>query len=834
MPYQAFIEALRSVLPLVAAIRLDDIWLAVLATLLPELSARNADIPALPHIDPENERARLFGALARAFVALAQPRPLLLALEDLHWAEETTIAALAFLARRVALSPILIVATYRDNETVGRHPLRRARIDATAEGAARSLLLRPLSLEDVERLAHQVAAISPGTASSLHHASEGIPLLLSQLLEEPADLRTDRPTRVADVIESRLERLSPEARSVAEIAALVGQRFSREVVQEVGGWDGSTFGDALDELLDRRIVREATGRGALDYAFAHQAICDVVASSAPPERSPDRHRRIARTLERLHPERASEFAAELARHYEVAGESDQAATNFLTAARHALALAAVDEAGAYVDRGLSLATTPELRKQLLVEGASVSQRAGNYRALGAAANELAELANATHDEEGQRTAALLMVRFAAGVEDKDAHRKALDHLRALTAGAAGAKWRATYFHEEARAAYGHADIDGIESAAKAALAAAHECGDDASAARALTWLADVETNRAHFVAAQALLEQVQAQAARARDGAVEIDSLRASFILAYNMADVGRCVAIAERWLERGVALGDRHGEASGRLRKAIALICLRRDVARVRDELSRALSIYEELGSQRGIAGVLLNGGLLENEVGNFAEATTMTERALELFVALDDARGRATALSNLATLHIAMGEGERACREAKESIEVARAGGLRLYEALGLENLATATASLGKTADAIRLGDEALARYEEFDFSKWSGRLMGDIALWHAQLGDLAAAQTRVEKMLAQGVHVWAEWPQRFHWAAAQVLHACGDDARSRSELVRARELVADLERELTGDDLVRYQSVSWNKAIVAAHDSDHWTTFPASKRQ
>ena len=96
-----------------------------------------------------------------------------------------------------------------------------------------------------------------------------------------------------------------------------------------------------------------------------------------------------------------------------------------------------------------------------------------------------------------------------------------------------------------------------------------------------------------------------------------------------------------------------------------------------------------------------------------------------------------------------------------------------------------------------------------------------MGDLALWHMAHGDLAAARARVDQMLKQGVHVWAEWPQRFHWAAAQVLHSCGDDARARSELVRARELVAELEKKLTGDDLARYLSVSWNEAIVAAHD-------------
>jgi tetratricopeptide (TPR) repeat protein len=304
-------------------------------------------------------------------------------------------------------------------------------------------------------------------------------------------------------------------------------------------------------------------------------------------------------------------------------------------------------------------------------------------------------------------------------------------------------------------------------------------------------------------------------------------------MVAYNMADVDRCISIAQRWLERGIALGDRNGEAAGRLRTAIAMTTARRDIARARDELSRALSIFEELGWKRGIAGVLLNRAILDNEVGNFADAVSSTERALEIFTPLQDARGITTALANLSTLHLTSGDGERALREANEALDVARAGGLRISEALAIENHANAKAALGKYSEAIRLGDEALAIHREMGHSSWSGRLLGELGLWHLELGDLDAARARIDQVLAQGVHVWAEWPQRFHWAAAQVLRACGDDARARRELDRARELVADLETELQGDELKRYLSVPWNTAIIAAHARDEWPSFHKPKR-
>jgi tetratricopeptide (TPR) repeat protein len=227
----------------------------------------------------------------------------------------------------------------------------------------------------------------------------------------------------------------------------------------------------------------------------------------------------------------------------------------------------------------------------------------------------------------------------------------------------------------------------------------------------------------------------------------------------------------------------------------------------------------------QRGIAAVVLNQGIMENEVGDFETGVAHTERALEIFEALDDARGIATALGNLSTLHTAMGDGTAAGRTARRSLEIAQASGTRLSEALALENLASATAALGDTAEAVRVGREALAMHREIGVASRTSRFVGDFALWHAQLGQLNEARALVDEMLADSDEIWAEWPQRFHWEAALILRATGDAERAKGELAKARKFVSGLESQLTGEDLSRYQSVSWNAAIIAAHDRDEW---------
>ncbi len=148
LPYQALVGALRSALPLLAALEIEPLWLAAVASLIPELRTRRGEGPGrLPlgvPLDPERERSRLFEGLARCLEGLARPRPLLVILEDLHWAGATTSSLLEFLARHVSQHPVLILATYREEETPRAHPLRDLRRRLQGESQLRHLALGPL------------------------------------------------------------------------------------------------------------------------------------------------------------------------------------------------------------------------------------------------------------------------------------------------------------------------------------------------------------------------------------------------------------------------------------------------------------------------------------------------------------------------------------------------------------------------------------------------------------------------------------------------------------------------------------------------------------------
>jgi DNA-binding SARP family transcriptional activator/tetratricopeptide (TPR) repeat protein len=826
IPYQCIVTALRSALPLVEALRIGDVWLSTLATLLPELQSRRGALPPPPHVDPAGERPRLFEALTRALDGLARARPLLLVLEDLHWAEEATIAALAFLLRRVSLAPILIVATFRDHETSRLHPLRRLRRDAAAEGVS-SISLRPLTLGDVEELEPLLGPRTKRPAKKLLTESAGSPLFLTQLLDDDAR-EDDGKTGLRALVGRRIERLSPGARTIAEIAALIGAQFSSAAIREVCGWDEADVGDALGELIDRRIVREAGGRGLFDYSFGHEIVREVVAETVPANRAGERHRRIALVLDELAPERSEEIAAEVAQHYDLAGDAEAAARHYLVAARRSMELGAPEAAGAQLARALALTTEPRLRAEAFFERDLLGRRTGERALRVEALDELDLLATSLNDEEMTRTALLRRIQFAREIEDHPTHHAALLRLRGLVA-YDQSRWRGILHIEECIDAYESGDLDQSYAAAGSALAAYREAGDEGGEARSLLRLAEVETQRGRLDRAEALLLEARKTAERAREGGIEIESLKATFYLLYNKREMTSCLATAESWLERGNSLGDRAAEAAARQRMAITLTALHRRDAEAHENFALAEAFFQEIDDRRDLAAVALNRAVLHAALCEFTEATSETERAVKMFEALNDSRGTMLGFVNLALVRALGGDPARAIEDGLKGIEIARTGDYALAEASAFENMAVAEMLLGNLDTAIEHGEAALVVRQRSQGESWTAKGLADLALCYAARGDMKTARERIERMLATEAYVTGtEWPQFCHWAAARILKACGDEKRAVEALDRAKGVVDAMVDQLDPVRRERYLNVSWNGEIVEAAERGIWPTF------
>ena len=833
LPYQCLIEALRSALPLVAALQLREVWLAGVATLVPELRAHLPALPELPRIEAGGERPRLFEALYRTLTALAQPRPLLLVLDDVQWAEESTSAALEFLLGRLSSSRVLIVLTYRDDELPRLHPLQRLRRDAVVAGSARSLSLRALSLGEVEQLVRVLPASFAGSAGALFASSEGSPIFLAQLVDDGGTAFSERSgANVRTLVAERLDRLSAEARTIAEIAALAGTRFSREVLHQVSGWAGGAADDALDELIDRRIVREASGRGFFDYAFAHRIVQETVAQNALPERCATRHRRIARALEDLYPERADELAAGIARHYDLAGEPAAAAPRYLAAARQALSVGALDEAAAHVARGLALASEHTVRVDLLLVGETLAARRNTHDRREAILGELDALTTAMPDDQRRFDVLLRRVEFANAREDRGTEAQALTELRRVAQGEADPGRLGLLRIAEAQRCFGMSHLIEAEAHAEAALAAFLQAGSRSGEAEARYRLAEIVTHRGRIARAEILLDEARAAGERAQDASLSLRALEGSFQLAYASRNLQRGLEVAQATLDKGLATGDRRAEAEGHKQLGVTLITLGVLNAQTRDHFQAAADIYRETRDDLGVAATLINATQLQMSIGDMRGARRSCERALEIFAARGlQNRRMITCLMTLSSAEAYDGAGEAGKAHALEALTLARTLGYRVLEASALEDVAYTEGACGEYGAAIEHMQQSLALRAETDSLAWTGISHAQLALWSAALGELEAARAHLARMyeMEEELARSTPWPQSCYWAAAQVLRACGEPEAAQRELARASALMAAALEGLDAADRAPFLALAWHRDIAAATETGVWPEPP-----
>jgi tetratricopeptide (TPR) repeat protein len=313
------------------------------------------------------QRKRLFEALARAL--LADTRPLLLAFDDLQWCDRETLEWLHFLLRYEPQARLLIAGTVRPEEVSAEeagadHPLAALLLELRSNGQVTELELGPLSLAETAALAAQVKGqeLNGARAQRLFGETEGNPLFVVETMQmELAQTAQGvgaataegahappkvQPQRVQAVIQRRLAHLSPPARELASLAAVIGRFFTFALLASVlaqgvfthaGAWDEDALARGLDELWQRRIIRE---QGLAAYDFSHDRIREVAYNTLSPSLRRLWHRRVARALETLHAGDLDAVSGQIAAHYERAAQIEEAIPYFqraATVAQHAFA-----------------------------------------------------------------------------------------------------------------------------------------------------------------------------------------------------------------------------------------------------------------------------------------------------------------------------------------------------------------------------------------------------------------------------------------------------------------------------------------------------------------
>jgi DNA-binding CsgD family transcriptional regulator len=420
VPYALFADAF---LPLLRALEPGQLTLltrgqdAELAALFPALEAGSAASDRLapragrerPSPDGGSDlKARLLWAFAQLVRRLAAKRPLLVVLENLQWADASSLELLHFLARQIGGERVLVVGTYNAAERDLNPVLRSTEQSLVAIGAARSHEVGPLSHEATAELLHRAAgadrAATREFAALLFGWTRGNPFFVEETLKALVAAgrlverdgrwegwtldRLDLPRSIREALLARCDRLGGDARLAANLAAVLGARVRHDVLGAVTGLADDALLAALDELRRQRVLVEAIADGEVRYDFEHPMVRETLYAELGLARARKLHAVVAEALERMYGSEAALHADELAFHFARADAraAGPKAVRYLRAAgREALAKYANREAASYLETALDLldrGTSPAADGADVVaeELARARQRLGEYDA----------------------------------------------------------------------------------------------------------------------------------------------------------------------------------------------------------------------------------------------------------------------------------------------------------------------------------------------------------------------------------------------------------------------------------------------------------------------
>ncbi|MFN2388284.1 MAG: AAA family ATPase [Actinomycetota bacterium] len=378
-PYLPFIELLeaasREVDKETFRIALGDAAGEV-AKVMPQLRNMYSDLPPPLDLPPEQERRYLFNSISEFVTRAAATTPLVVVLDDLHWADESSLLLLQHIAQGLEETGVLILGTYRDVELDAERPLAAALDNLVRRRLAHRMTLKRLSLEGVEAMLTKLGGQAPPDVlvDAIFKETDGNAFFVEEvyrhLLEEGrlfgsdgrwrADLSIEElevPEGVRLVIGRRLQRVAEPTRKALTVAAVIGRTFPFDLLEMVGEVEGDELLDAVDEAQQSHLVVPAGGSAEPHFSFVHELIRQTLLAQVAAPRRQRLHLRVGEAMERFYAGRESDRAVELAHHFYQAGAAADPATTvrYMTlAGEGALNAAAFEDALRFFKEAIAL------------------------------------------------------------------------------------------------------------------------------------------------------------------------------------------------------------------------------------------------------------------------------------------------------------------------------------------------------------------------------------------------------------------------------------------------------------------------------------------------
>jgi len=768
---------LRAMGPDLFGSRVDETlpYLAMLLGLrLPEAMADK-----IPQADPQLLQQRVFVAFGEWVEAVGAEGPLVLAFDDLHWADPSSVGLIEYLMALTLHNPLLILCVSRPDREA---PFWEVRERAMADYAS-SLVhipLDPLSLDESRGLVDsllQMENVPPEVEKVVLSRAEGNPLFVEEVLRtliEEGTLTRDNGdwqiTRTVDVTEipdtlqgvltARIDRLNDSMKRVVQIAAVVGRVFQRHVLDRVVD-DASILDDCLAQLQIAQIIRERSPEPEPEFIFKHILTQEAAYQSLLGQQRRAYHRRVADALARLFWERGEEYAGLVAAHYERAEAWPRALRYLQRAGDAARTSFAIKEAIDYYSRALQVADR-------LGDVAEPAERMSLYERRGRLLVRLADVEGALGDYERMR-------ELAQAIGDKGAELRALNEIGALQAGRRDFVRAADYFNQ--------------------ALMLAGDIGDETGIADSLNRLGGVHFNTGKPEEAQACHREAleiaralddNALLAASLDGLGQIDLLRGRV-----RASLDKYKQIAD--LHR--RLGNQAGLMEALNSLAVAYTWLG-EYGQVADACEEALAFVSKVGNLPVVSSLYTYLAISQLNRGELGGAGDSLREGLSIARSLDHVAVQALCLSWMSYYHLILGRFDEALATVDEGVSLAQKLGSPLWEMRARTSLGIVRLYRGELGQAVRVLSEVYDVACTLGLAPDQAVALYELGRASLVIGDMNAAANALDGLLdVADKGELREYQVRGRWLQGRLALAKADldgalealeDARGRAEAI------------------------------------------------
>ena len=523
VPYQPFLEAFGGFVDAAPEAVLQahvDAYGGELQRLAPSLARRLPDVPPAQPTDPETERYLLFGAAVGLLSTIATRSPVVLVLDDLHWADKPTLLLVRHVVAAPALHGAVVVATYRDSDLSSDHPLVDVLAALRREPAVERVSLRGLGDDEVVELlealaGHEMGEEGVALAHALVRETSGNPFFTREIVIHLAETGaiqqdesgrwvpapgfepSDLPESVREVVGRRIARLGDDTRRILGAAAVIGRDFDLALLAGVVGTDEDEVLDILDRAVTAGLVREAAGP-ADRFTFTHALVQHTLHNDLGATRRRRLHRKVAEVLEAVCGDDPGERVGELAAHWLAATapvETTKGMYYAELAGHRALAQLAPDEAVRWFSSALDLleaATAPDDAQRCgLLVALGVAQRQAGDAAFRRTLLDAASAAVDLGDPERLVDSALANNRgFVSAIGQVDEERIAVLEQALAAIGPGDRTERALLLATLATELTYAGDLPRRQALVEEAIAVARRVADPASLVRVLTLSAE--------------------------------------------------------------------------------------------------------------------------------------------------------------------------------------------------------------------------------------------------------------------------------------------------------------------------------------------------------